>query len=51
VRWLEALAWHFKLVATGGTDYHGPWRSEMLPGGVDVPEDVPDRLREAAVRA
>jgi predicted metal-dependent phosphoesterase TrpH len=48
-RWLEALAWHFKLVPTGGTDYHGPWRDGPLPGGVDLPADTVDRLRAAAV--
>jgi len=46
-RWLEALAWHFKLVPTGGTDYHGPWREGPLPGGVELPADTVDRLRAA----
>ncbi|MFN2250743.1 MAG: PHP domain-containing protein [Anaerolineae bacterium] len=48
VRWLEALAWHFGLVPTGGSDYHGPWREGMGIGCVDVPPDVPERLRAAA---
>ncbi len=47
-RWLGALAWHFKLVPTGGTDYHGPWRDGPLPGGVDVPPDTAGRLLDAS---
>ncbi|RIL08555.1 PHP domain-containing protein [bacterium] len=43
-RWLEALAWHFRLVPTGGTDYHGAWRASPPPGGVDVPPDTVARL-------
>jgi len=50
-RWLEALAWHCKLVPTGGTDYHGRWRAGPLPGGVDVPADTVDRLMAARVGA
>ncbi len=46
-RWLEALAWHFKLVPTGGTDYHGPWRASPAPGTVDVPPDTVARLAAA----
>lgn len=46
-RWLEALAWHFKLVPTGGSDYHGPWRPEKPLGGVLVPPDTVERLRSA----
>jgi len=46
-RWLEALAWHFKLVPSGGSDFHGPWRANTL-GSVPVPEETVDRLREAA---
>ncbi len=46
-RWLEALAWHFKLVPTGGSDFHGPWRPDKPLGGVDVPRDTVDRLLAA----
>ncbi len=46
-RWLEALAWHFDLVPTGGSDYHGPWRENQL-GAVEVPPDTVDRLRAVA---
>jgi 3',5'-nucleoside bisphosphate phosphatase len=47
-RWLEALAWHFKLVPTGGSDFHGPWRNDREVGMVDLPADTLDRLRSAA---
>jgi predicted metal-dependent phosphoesterase TrpH len=48
IRWLETLAWHFGLVPTGGSDYHGPWRADRRIGCVRVPQDVPERLRAAA---
>lgn len=48
VRWLETLAWHFDLVPTGGSDYHGPWREGRGIGCVDIPSDVPERLLAAA---
>lgn len=47
-RWLAALAEHFGLVPTGGTDYHGPWRANPPPGGVEVPPETVERLRAAA---
>lgn len=46
-RWLEALAWNFHLVPTGGSDYHGAWRPNEL-GGVELPEGTVERMREAA---
>jgi len=46
-RWLEALAGHFGLVPTGGSDYHGPWRPDRDLGAVDVPADTLARLRAA----
>ncbi|MCB0216550.1 MAG: PHP domain-containing protein [Caldilineae bacterium] len=46
-RWLEALAWHHRLVPSGGSDYHGPWRANRL-GAVEVPEGTVERLRAAA---
>ena len=46
-RWLEALAGHFGLVPTGGSDFHGPWRPENALGSVPVPPDTLDRLRAA----
>jgi hypothetical protein len=49
-RWLDALAWHFKLVPTGGSDYHGPWRPDRPLGGVDLPPDTVDRLLAEAAR-
>ena len=44
-RWLEALAWNFGLVPTGGSDFHGARRDNVL-GGVAVPEDTVERLKE-----
>jgi predicted metal-dependent phosphoesterase TrpH len=49
-RWLEALAHHYALVPTGGTDFHGSWRSGLELGDVDVPPLTVERLRQA-VRA
>lgn len=46
-RWLEALAWKFGLVPTGGSDYHGAWRPNEL-GGVELPGGTVERMREAA---
>jgi 3',5'-nucleoside bisphosphate phosphatase len=47
-RWLEALAWYFKLVPTGGSDFHGAWRPDKPLAGVAVPADTVARLRAAA---
>ncbi len=42
---LQELADRYGLIATGGTDYHGfGTPDEALPGAVDVPRDVVDRL-------
>ena len=46
--WLLALARHFGLIPTGGSDYHGPWRADRELGGVDVPDATVDALRRAA---
>jgi predicted metal-dependent phosphoesterase TrpH len=47
-RWLDALAWHFHLVPTGGSDYHGPWRQDRVLGCVEVPAETVEKLRQAA---
>lgn len=47
-RWLLALADHFGLVPTGGSDYHGPARPGHELGCVDVPADTVDLLERAA---
>jgi hypothetical protein len=47
-RWLVALADHFGLVPTGGSDYHGPLRPGMALGSVVVPHATVDRLVAAA---
>ncbi len=42
---LLGLADHYGLIPTGGTDYHGfGTPHEVLPGSVDVPWEVVDRL-------
>jgi hypothetical protein len=48
VRWLESLARHFELVATGGSDFHGPWRRDRGLGSAGVPEQCWSHLRAAA---
>lgn len=48
VRWLEALAAHFGLIPTGGSDFHGPWRAENALGAVEVGYATVVELREAA---
>lgn len=45
VNWLLALANRFGLVATGGSDYHGPNIHPTPLGGRYVPPSVVDRLR------
>lgn len=47
-RWLVVLAEHFGLVPSGGSDFHGPHRPHGVLGGVRVPADTVERLREAA---
>ena len=47
-RWLEALAWYFKLVPSGGSDFHGAWRPDKPLGGVRLPPDTVARLGAAA---
>jgi predicted metal-dependent phosphoesterase TrpH len=46
-RWLVALADHFALVPTGGSDFHGPWRVGRELGAVDVPPETVARLEAA----
>jgi len=47
-RELVALADSLGLIATGGSDYHGPYSRADGPGGVMVPQQSVDRLRAAA---
>jgi len=42
------LARRYNLVATGGSDYHGPEVRDVQLGAVDVPEETVARLRELA---
>jgi hypothetical protein len=42
------LATHFGLVATGGSDYHGPWRKDRELGAVAVPSETVALLEAAA---
>jgi predicted metal-dependent phosphoesterase TrpH len=46
-RWLEALAWHFKLVPTGGSDHHGLRRADRPLGSVRLPADTLERIEAA----
>ncbi len=46
-RWLAVLAEHWRLVPTGGSDYHGPHRPQGVLGGVAVPPDTVERLAAA----
>jgi 3',5'-nucleoside bisphosphate phosphatase len=45
------LAQRYDLVATGGSDYHGPEVRDVELGSVEVPEETVARLRERARRA
>lgn len=45
---LLALAQEFGLLSTGGSDYHGEGVKNVDLGGVYVPRDTVDRLRDAA---
>lgn len=47
---LLALADHFRLVPTGGSDYHGPNMHPTPLGGRYVPESSLERLRQVAER-
>lgn len=55
IEFLSALARHYHLVPTGGSDYHGfPMGDAQAvdnePGAVYVPEDTVERLRDRAAR-
>jgi hypothetical protein len=50
-RRLAAMAQRLDLVATGGSDYHGPGRNRHELGSAGVGRDTVDRLRERARRA
>jgi len=50
VRELVALAELHGLIATGGSDYHGPYSRADGPGGVVVPSGSVDHL-QAALRS
>lgn len=48
---LAGLARTYGLIATGGSDYHGPnYRAGRDLGGPPVPPDTVERLRAAAIR-
>lgn len=51
VAWLLGLAARFGLIATGGSDYHGPRMHPTPLGGRDVPPEAVTRLREARAAA
>lgn len=45
VRELMGLARKYRLLATGGSDYHGiDEHTEVIPGNVDIPGEVADKL-------
>ena len=48
VRHLADLAAAHSLIATGGSDYHGPNRHPTLLGGRRVPSEAAERLRAAS---
>jgi predicted metal-dependent phosphoesterase TrpH len=48
-RYLEIVE-HFGLVATGGSDFHGPRTGRTALGCVDVPESVIEHLKTAQTR-
>jgi predicted metal-dependent phosphoesterase TrpH len=48
VRWLVGLADRYGLIATGGSDYHGPGVHPTPLGGRAVPPEAADKLRAAA---
>lgn len=47
----EEMARHYGLVATGGSDCHGPNKGKILMGTIKVPYEVVDRLKERLNRA
>lgn len=47
VAWLVGLADRFGLIATGGSDYHGPRMHPTPLGGRSVPPEAVTQLREA----
>jgi predicted metal-dependent phosphoesterase TrpH len=52
VEMLLSLCQEYDLIATGGTDFHGPDSDEGAPlGSIHVPMACADRLREAATNA
>jgi predicted metal-dependent phosphoesterase TrpH len=52
VEMLLELCREYDLIATGGTDFHGPDSEEGAPlGSIHVPIECADRLREAAINA
>lgn len=51
VAWLLGLAERFGLIATGGSDYHGPRMHPTPLGGRYVPPEAVTRLREARAAA
>lgn len=50
VQHLLTLAARYHLIATGGSDYHGPRMHPTPLGGHPVPPEAADQLREAADR-
>jgi 3',5'-nucleoside bisphosphate phosphatase len=50
IQHLLALAARYGLIATGGSDYHGPNMHPTPLGGRDVPPEAAEQLREAAKR-
>jgi hypothetical protein len=51
VAWLLGLAARFRLIATGGSDYHGPRMHPTPLGGRYVPPEAVTRLRVARAAA
>lgn len=47
VQYLKDLAGYYGLCVTGGSDFHGARKPRIALGGVDVPYELLERLREA----
>jgi len=45
----EAMAKRYNILVTGGSDCHGLGKGRVLMGGVKVPYEILERLREAAL--
>lgn len=48
IRYYEEIAKRFNLIMTGGSDCHGLGKGRVLMGGVRVPYELVEKLREEA---